>query len=68
MVRAALPAPIESEFARPREDIGAVIIDAEGNVPHERDSALLGKRVDLAPLLVRDPLHVAKEILARRER
>ena len=60
-------APIEHEFVRPREDIGAVITHSKRNVAHQRDSALLSKRIDLAPLFVRDPLHVTEKILARRK-
>src|SRR5260370_27740229 len=60
--------PIEREFIRAREDIRAVITDAERNVPHERDAPLRGVRFHFAPLFVRDPLHVTKEILASPER
>src|SRR5207342_1941111 len=50
--------PIEQEFIGTRENVGAVITDAEGNVAHQRHAALLRMRFNVAPLLVCDPLHV----------
>ena len=58
--------PIEQEFIRTRENVGAVITDAEGNVAHQRHAALLCMRFDVAPLLVCDPLHVTEEIETAR--
>src|SRR6266404_1707168 len=61
-------APIEHELVRSCKNVGAVITDTKRNVAHDGDPALRGIRFELAPLLLRDPLHVAKETLARRER
>jgi len=58
--------PIEQKFIGPRENVGAVITDAEGNVAHQRHAALLRMRFNVAPLLVCDPLHVTEEIQTAR--
>src|SRR6188472_4166259 len=58
--------PIEQKFAGTREHVGAVITDAERNVAHQRHAALLRVRFDVAPLLLRDPLHVTEEIQTTR--
>src|SRR5262249_39195859 len=58
------PEPVEHEFIPAREDIRAVVTDAEGNVAHERDGALLRIRFDISPLLISDPLHVTEEVSA----
>src|SRR6476661_3684962 len=60
--RRRAPAPIEGEFLRPRENVSAVVADAERNVAHQRDAALFGIRFHRRPLLVRDPLNVAKKV------
>ena len=59
--------PVEHEFIRARKNVGAVITDTEGNVAHQSDAALLGVHFNVPPLLVRDPLHVTKEISASCE-
>src|SRR5439155_17938010 len=59
--------PIEMENLPLRENIRAVITDTEGNVAHESDAMFPGKFPQLTPLLVRDPLHVGKELFARRK-
>src|SRR5206468_7575124 len=56
--------PVEHEFIRTRENVGAVVTDTEGNVAHQRDAAFLSMRFHIAPLLVCDPLHVTEEIQA----
>src|SRR4029077_5619586 len=56
--------PVEHEFIRARENVGAVVTDAKGNVAHQRHTALFGVRFDVPPLLMSDPLHVTKEISA----
>src|SRR5262245_8825472 len=61
------PEPVEHEFIRAREDIRAVVTDAEGNVAHQRHSALLRVRFDVSPLLISDPLHVTEEVSAPTE-
>ena len=55
--------PIERELVTPREDIDTVVTDAERDVAHQGDAALVRKRFKFAPLLMGDPLHIAKEIL-----
>src|SRR5207249_11345942 len=40
------PAPIECKFVPSRKNIGAVIIDAERNVAHQRNVARFGIRLD----------------------
>src|SRR5262249_16821683 len=54
--------PVEHEFIRARENVGAVITDTERDVAHQSDAALLGVRFNVPPLLERNPLHVTKEI------
>src|SRR5262249_48428056 len=54
--------PVEHEFIRARENVGAVVTDAKGNVAHQRHAALLCMRFDSPPLLIGDPLHITKEI------
>ena len=61
--RRCAPRPIEMENLPLRENIRAVITDTEGNVAHESDAMFPGKSPQLAPLLVRDPLHVTEELL-----
>src|SRR4030095_5503635 len=56
--------PIQHEFIGARENVGAVIADAERNVAHQRHAALLRVRFDVPPLLMSNPLHVTKEISA----
>src|SRR5262249_2446710 len=56
--------PVEHEFIPVREDVGAVVTDAEGNVHHRRHAGLLRVLFDVPPLLMSNPLHVAKEISA----
>src|SRR5215211_5887504 len=56
--------PVEHEFIPARENVGAVITDTEGNVAHQRHTALFRMRFDIAPLLMSDPLHVTKEVSA----
>ena len=58
--------PIEQKFVRARENVGAVITDAERNVAHQRHAALLRMRFNVAPLLLCDPLHVTEEIETAR--
>ncbi len=58
--------PIEQEFIRARENVGAVITDAKWNVAHQRHAALLCVRFDVAPLLMCDPLHITEEIFDGR--
>src|SRR4029078_11299633 len=58
--------PIEQKFIGARENIGAVITDAEWNIAHQRDAALLRMRFDVAPLLLCDPLHVTEKIQTAR--
>src|SRR4030095_9115678 len=58
--------PVEQKFIRARENVGAVITDAEGNVAHQGHTALFGMRFDVPPLQVCDPLHVTEEIQTAR--
>src|SRR5713101_1883069 len=60
-------APIERKFIRPGENVGAVIINAERNVAHQRNAAFFGVVFYLRPLLFRDPLNVAEEIFSIAE-
>src|SRR5438552_12198840 len=55
------PRPIEMKDVALSENIRAVITDAEGNVAHKLHSIFLRKFPELTPLLIRDPLRVAKE-------
>src|SRR5437899_1997804 len=57
-------APIMRKFIRSRENIGAVIINAERNVAHQGKATLFGIRLNPGPLFVRNPLNVAKGIFA----
>src|SRR5262249_54978845 len=59
--------PVEHEFIRARENVGAVVTDTERNVTHQRDAALLRMRFNVSPLLVSNPLHVTKEVSASCE-
>src|SRR5438132_104708 len=61
------PAPIERKFVPSRKNIGAVIIDAEWNVAHQRDAASFGVGFDRRPLFARDPLDVTEEVFALTE-
>src|SRR5262249_2624447 len=54
--------PIERKFIGARKNVGAVITDAEGNIAHQRHTALLRMRFDVPPLQACDPLHVTEEI------
>src|SRR4030095_11620961 len=56
--------PVEREQVGMGEDVRAVVADAKWNVAHERDTLRLGVGFDIAPLLVRDPLHVVVKIPA----
>src|SRR5436853_1781282 len=58
------PGPIQRELVRLRKHIGAVITHAERDVAHDRYTASLSVGFNVAPLLMGNPLHVAKEILA----
>src|SRR5213080_3643204 len=58
--------PIEDEFIRAGENVGAVITDAERNIAHERYAALLRMRFNVAPLPMHDPLHVTKKVQTAR--
>src|SRR5215475_9648892 len=66
-LRRSATKPIEHEFIPARENVGAVITDAEWNVAHQRHAALLRIRFDISPLLMSDPLHVTKEVSASCE-
>src|ERR1700751_3492586 len=44
--------PIEHEFNRSRENVGAVKTDAEGDVAHQSHAALLRMSFQVAPLLM----------------
>src|SRR5438874_2483034 len=55
-------APLERKLIRPRENISAVKVNAEGNVAHQGNAAPFGVGFDRRPLFVRDPLDVTKEI------
>ena len=55
--------PLQHEFIPPREHIGAMITHTKWNIAHQRDVPRFCIRFELAPLLVRDPLHIAEEIL-----
>src|SRR5215470_13208636 len=50
--------PIEDELIPARENVGAIITDAERNVAHQRHAALLRMCLNVSPLLVCNPLHV----------
>ena len=65
-LRRSATEPIEQKFVGTRENVGAVITDAERNVAHQRHAALLRMRFDVAPLLLCDPLHVTEEIQTAR--
>ena len=56
--------PIMRKFIRPCENVRAVVADAEWNIAHQRNAALIGIRLDGRPLLVRDPLNVTEKIFA----
>jgi hypothetical protein len=60
--------PVQHELIRARENVGAAITDAEGNIAHQNHAAFFGVRFDRAPLLMGDPLHVAEKTLPARER
>src|SRR5204863_9770677 len=55
-------APIERELLRSRENIRAVVADAEWNIAHQRDPFLFRVVSDSRPLFVGDPLRVAEKI------
>src|SRR6202040_3288062 len=38
--------PVEHEFIRAREDVGAVVTDTKGNIAHQRHTALFRMRFD----------------------
>jgi hypothetical protein len=59
--------PVEHEFIWARENVGAVVTDANGNIAHQRHTALFGMRFDVPPLLMSDPLHITKEVSASGE-
>src|SRR5438477_12664106 len=65
--RRGTAAPIEREFIRPRENVRAVVIDAERNVTHQCDAASFGVGFDRRPLFARDPLDVTEEVFALTE-
>ena len=65
-LRRSATEPVEQKFIGVRENIGAVITDAERNIAHQRHAALLRVRFDVAPLLLCDPLHVTEEIQTAR--
>ena len=54
--------PVEGEPLGVGKDIGAVIADSKWNISHQRDAVLLGELFHSAPLLVCNPLDVAKKI------
>ena len=68
MIHTRAAEPVEHEFLWTRENVGAVITDAERNISHQSYAALLRVRFDVSPLLMSDPLHVTKEIFKFRER
>src|ERR1051326_517919 len=57
-LRRSATEPVEDEFIRARENVGAVVTDAKRNVAHQRHATLFGVRLDVPPLLISDPLHV----------
>ena len=60
-------APVMRKFIRPRENVRAVIIDAERDVAHQCDAASFGVGFDRRPLFARDPLDVTEEVFALTE-
>src|SRR5262249_7755966 len=56
--------PLEHEFIPTREDVGAVVTNAEGNIAHQRHATFFAVRFDVPPLLISDPLDVTEEVSA----
>src|SRR5437868_11126554 len=65
--RRGTAAPIEREFIRTRENIGAVIIYAERNIAHQRNAAAFGVCFNRGPLFACNPLDVTEKIFTTVE-